>query len=129
TNPPDRYIDRIETGSTAGMVASTRMPEISAPEEIEPELLRTAAESGDARAQFEIGAILTEGHVVEQDLAQAASWYERSAAQGFAPAQYRLGNLFEGGRGVERDMELARLWYQRAAESGNRMSMHNLASL
>jgi localization factor PodJL len=128
-NPPDRYIDRIETGSTAGMVASTRMPEITAPEEIEPELLRNAAESGDARAQFEIGAILTEGHVVEQDLAQAASWYERSAAQGFAPAQYRLGNLYEGGRGVERDMEMARLWYQRAAEAGNRMSMHNLASL
>ncbi len=128
-NPPDRYIDRIETGSTAGMTASTRLPEITVPKDIEPELLRTAAESGDARAQFEIGAILTEGHVVEQDFAQAAAWYERSAAQGFAPAQYRLGSLYEGGRGVERDMELARLWYQRAAEAGNRMSMHNLASL
>ncbi|GGA56818.1 peptidoglycan-binding protein [Pelagibacterium lentulum] len=123
-NQPDRYIER-----SASMPTVAQLPEISAPEGIEPEMLRQAAESGDMRAQFEIGAILTEGHVVEQDLEQAAAWYERSAAQGFAPAQYRLGNLYEGGRGVERDLEMARLWYQRAAEAGNRMSMHNLASL
>ena len=64
-----------------------------------------------------------------QDLAAAATWYERAAAQGFAPAEYRLGNLYENGRGVEKDLEQARLWYQRAAEAGNRMSMHNLAAL
>lgn len=126
---PDRYIDRVDTGSAAELSATAPMPAINVPEGIEPELLRRAAEAGDARAQFEVGAILTEGHVIAQDLAQAAAWYERAAAQGFAPAQYRLGNLYEGGRGVERDMEMARLWYQRAAEAGNRMSMHNLASL
>ncbi|WMT87713.1 peptidoglycan-binding protein [Pelagibacterium sp. 26DY04] len=105
------------------------LPEAVVPEEIEPEALRLAAQSGDRYAQFEVGAILTEGTLVEQDFTQAAAWYERSAAQGFAPAQYRLGSLYEGGRGVERDLEMARLWYQRAAEAGNRMSMHNLASL
>ncbi|WP_196259432.1 SEL1-like repeat protein [Pelagibacterium limicola] len=128
-SPPDRYIDRTTTSAISRAPASLRMPEISVPEDIEPELLRTAAEAGDARAQFEIGAILTEGHAVSQDLAQAAAWYERSGAQGFAPAQYRLGNLYESGRGVERDIQLARLWYQRAADAGNRMSMHNLASI
>ena len=105
------------------------LPDAAIPEGIEPEALRVAAEDGDRFAQFEIGAILTEGTLVEQDLTQAAAWYERSAAQGFAPAQYRLGSLYEGGRGVERDLDMARLWYQRAAEAGNRMSMHNLASL
>ncbi|WP_116653176.1 SEL1-like repeat protein [Pelagibacterium sediminicola] len=129
-NPPDRYIDRTMTASIPDTPPATAvLPEISVPDTIEPELLRTAAEAGDSKAQFEIGAIFTEGHVVEQDFAQAAAWYERSAAQGFAPAQYRLGNLYESGRGVDRDLELARLWYQRAAEAGNRMSMHNLASL
>lgn len=105
------------------------LPPITAPVSIEPAALRAAADEGDRFAQFEVGAILTEGTVVEQDFAQAAAWYERSAAQGFAPAQYRLGSLYEGGRGVDSDLDMARLWYQRAAEAGNRMSMHNLASL
>ena len=105
------------------------LPEAAVPQGIEPAELRLAAEAGDRFAQFEVGAILTEGTLVEQDFTQAAAWYERSAAQGFAPAQYRLGSLYESGRGVEQDAEMARLWYQRAAEAGNRMSMHNLASL
>jgi localization factor PodJL len=100
-----------------------------APDNVGPEGLRKAAADGDARAQFEIAAIYTEGSVVPQDYAEAAKWYERAAAQGFAPAQYRLGSLYEGGKGVEKDLEQARLWYQRAAEAGNRMSMHNLAAL
>ncbi len=99
------------------------------PESIGPEALRQAAANGDARAQFEVAAIYTEGRAVPEDLAQAAVWYERAAAQGFAPAQYRLGNLYENGRGVTKDLQQARLWYQRAAEAGNRMSMHNLAAL
>jgi localization factor PodJL len=99
------------------------------PESIGPLDLRQAAADGDARAQFEIAAIFTEGRAVPQDLEQAATWYERAAAQGFSPAQYRLGNLYENGKGVEKDLEQARLWYQRAAEAGNRMSMHNLAAL
>lgn len=113
----------------AATTASAPLPPITAPTSIEPAALRAAADEGDRFAQFEVGAILTEGTVVEQDFAQAAAWYERSAAQGFAPAQYRLGSLYEGGRGVDSDLDMARLWYQRAAEAGNRMSMHNLASL
>jgi localization factor PodJL len=91
--------------------------------------LRQAAADGDARAQFEVGAIYTEGRAVPQDYAEAAKWYERAAAQGFVPAQYRLGNLYEAGQGVEKDVQQAKLWYQRGAEAGNRMAMHNLAAL
>lgn len=115
--------------TSAADAMTSELPEIAVPQGIEPEALRLAAEAGDRYAQFEIGAILTEGTLVEQDLTMAAAWYERSAAQGFAPAQYRLGSLYEGGRGVAQDLDMARLWYQRAAEAGNRMSMHNLASL
>jgi len=99
------------------------------PETLGPQALREAAANGDMRAQFEIAAIYTEGRAVTQDLAAAATWYERAAAQGFAPAQYRLGSFYEAGKGVTADLEQARLWYTRAAEAGNRMSMHNLASL
>jgi localization factor PodJL len=99
------------------------------PEQVGPEALRQAAANGDARAQFEVAAIYSEGQAVSEDLEAAAVWYERSAAQGFAPAEYRLGSLYEGGKGVTQDFEQARLWYTRAAEAGNRMSMHNLAAL
>jgi len=99
------------------------------PEGVGPLELRQAAADGDARSQFEVAAILTEGRAVTQDLTAAAVWYERAAAQGFVPAEYRLGSLYEGGKGVAKDLEQARLWYQRAAEAGNRMSMHNLAAL
>jgi localization factor PodJL len=98
-------------------------------EGIGPLELREAAASGDARAQFEVAAIYTEGLAVAQDYAAAAKWYERAAAQSFVPAQYRLGNLYETGTGVEKDLTIAKLWYQRAAEAGNRMAMHNLAAL
>ncbi|KQW75753.1 hypothetical protein ASC89_22760 [Devosia sp. Root413D1] len=99
------------------------------PASVGPEPLLAAAANGDARAQFEVAAIYTEGRAVPEDLKAAAMWYERAAGQGFAPAQYRLGNLYENGRGVEKDLAQARLWYQQAAEAGNRMAMHNLAAL
>lgn len=99
------------------------------PENVGPQDLRQAASDGDARAQFEVAAIYTEGRAVPQDYKAAATWYERAAAQGFAPAQYRLGSLYENGNGVTKDLNTARLWYERAAEAGNRMSMHNLAAL
>jgi localization factor PodJL len=98
-------------------------------EGVGPVELRQAAADGNAKAQFEIAAIFTEGRAVEQNYPEAAIWYERSAAQGFVPAQYRLGNLYETGTGVEKDLEVAKLWYQRGAEAGNRMAMHNLAAL
>jgi localization factor PodJL len=99
------------------------------PETIGPPELRQAAANGDARAQFEVAAIYTEGRAVPEDLPAAAVWYERAASQGFAPAQYRLGNLYEAGKGVDKDLAQARIWYQQAAEAGNRMAMHNLAAL
>jgi len=114
----------------ASIPASTEPQTFELPAEaVGPLDLRQAAANGDARAQFEVGAIYTEGRAVTQDYAEAGKWYERAAAQGFVPAQYRLGNLYEAGQGVEKDIEVAKLWYQRAAEAGNRMAMHNLAAL
>ena len=124
----------LATGSTGSDGVAPLAPDNGVQVEMPPDALgpvelRTAAASGDARAQFEIGAIYTEGRAVQQDYKSAAVWYERAAAQGFAPAEYRLGSLYESGNGVDKDPNAARLWYERAAEAGNRMSMHNLAAL
>ena len=117
------------TGSIPADVAATPETFELPAEGVGPLELRQAAANGNAKAQFEVAAIFTEGRAVTQDYAEAGKWYERAAAQGFVPAQYRLGNLYEAGQGVEKDIEVAKLWYQRAAEAGNRMAMHNLAAL
>ncbi len=128
-SPAPGTVDQMPTASIAPQTHQGPVKLDLPPENVGPLGLRQAAADGDARAQFEIAAIYTEGRTVEQDYKQAAAWYERSGAQGFAPAEYRLGTLYENGRGVEKDLQLARLWYQRAAEAGNRMAMHNLAAL
>ncbi|HET8728640.1 MAG TPA: peptidoglycan-binding protein [Alphaproteobacteria bacterium] len=126
----------LQTASVDADAVSAQPDELTGPVKVEmppegigPDPLRQAAANGDARAQFEVAAIYTEGRAVPQDLKSAAVWYERAAAQGFAPAQYRLGSLYEHGEGVSKDLAEARLWYERAAEAGNRMAMHNLAAL
>ncbi|MFN7165665.1 MAG: peptidoglycan-binding protein [Pannonibacter sp.] len=99
------------------------------PEAIGPMALRSAAATGNAAAEFQIGVNYTEGKGVPSDLTEAAKWYEKAAAKGLAPAQYRLASLYEKGRGVPKDIAKAREWYVKAAEAGNAKAMHNLAVL
>ncbi|MGE0022457.1 MAG: hypothetical protein AB7S70_02370 [Hyphomicrobium sp.] len=99
------------------------------PPTVGPLPLRLAAASGDASAEFEVGARLAEGKGTQQNFSEAVKWYQRAAAQGFAQAQYRLGTLYERGLGVKKDIERAKVWYMRAAEKGNVKAMHNLAVL
>ena len=99
------------------------------PLEAGPVALREAAAAGDPKALFEIGNRYAEGRGVAEDMAKAASWYEKAAEQGLAPAQYRVGSFYEKGVGVARDVAKAKHWYLKAAESGNASAMHNLAVL
>src|SRR5690606_25724942 len=99
------------------------------PAEIGPAPLREAAETGDARALFELGSRYAEGRGVKEDMTQAAKWYEKAAQGGLAVAEYRIGNFYEKGIGVERDIDKSKMWYKRAAEQGNASAMHNLAVL
>ncbi|AOF90804.1 sel1 repeat family protein [Sinorhizobium sp. RAC02] len=110
-------------------VDQTQTAAIVVPDVITPASLSKAATEGDPLALFEIGARYTDGRGVATDLAEAARWYELSAARGFAPAEYRLANLYEKGQGIERDLARARELYEVAANKGNASAMHNLAVL
>jgi localization factor PodJL len=95
-----------------------------------PYSLRLAAAQGDPSAQYEVAVRLAQGKGdTDQDLKEAAQWYQRSATSGFAMAQFRLGTLYERGVGVPTDSARAQVWYARAAEQGNVKAMHNLAVL
>lgn len=99
------------------------------PATVGPFSMRLAAAQGDASAQFEVASRLAEGKGTDQDLREAAQWYQRSAANGFALAQFRLATLYERGLGVKADRQRAQIWYERAATQGNVKAMHNLAVL
>jgi len=97
------------------------------PAELGSQALRSAAERGDASAQFIIATRYLDGEAVTQDVTRAAHWYQKAALAGLAPAQYRLATLFERGRGVPKDTATALVWYERAAAQGNVKAMHNAA--
>jgi localization factor PodJL len=91
--------------------------------------LLARAQTGDPAAQFALAALYAEDPSTKENLAQAAQWYEKAAAQGHAVAEYRLASLYEKGHGVAKDIERAKALYQRAAETGNIPAMHNLGVL
>jgi localization factor PodJL len=91
--------------------------------------LRAAAANGDPAAAFEIASRFADGRGVQQNLAEAAVWFERAAAKGLVPAQFRLGGLYEKGLGVKKNLDTARQLYTAAADAGHGKAMHNLAVL
>ena len=82
----------------------------------------TAAEQGDAKAQFRLADHYELGKGVPRDYVEAVQWYAKAAAQGHAGAQYSLGRIFEfAGRlqaGFSEDYTEAAKWYRMAAEQG-----------
>ena len=77
------------------------------------------AELGDAEAQYNLGVMFDQGASVEQDLAQAASWYRKAAEQGFIDAQTNLGMMYYRGEGVPAYCNEAARWLQLAADKGD----------
>ena len=61
---------------------------------------RTAAEQGNADAQFHLGWCLEHGQGIEKDESEAVRWYRKAAEQGHPDAQYLLGCCIEFGKDV-----------------------------
>ena len=99
---------------------------VSLPAETRFVACQAAAESGDAKAQVNLGAMYTLGRGVPQDDAKAAKWYRRAAERGDADAQHLLGLMYANGQGVPQDDAEAMTWYRRAAEQGHAAAQDNL---
>ena len=81
------------------------------------ELVRAAAASGNADAQYWIGHFYDIGQLVEEvdetqwekdDRADSVKWFVASAVQGHARSQYELGKKYLEGEGVPMRMERLR---------------------
>jgi TPR repeat protein len=87
---------------------------------------RTDAESGDKRAQYNLGVMLLKGTGVEKDVAAALKWHRRSAEQGYPAAQHGLGVMYYRGQGVGQDHTEAAKWFRKAAEQDFAQAQLNL---
>lgn len=83
------------------------------------EKLTREAEEGDALAQFKLGALYANGHIVESDPVKGARWLRRAAKQGEVAAQTLLGWMYEKGEGIAQNYTTALEWYLKAAEAND----------
>jgi len=77
------------------------------------------ADRGDARAEFELGAMYVLGRGVPQDDRQAILWFRQSAAHGGELGQKGLAEMYLAGRDEPQDYAHVAIWCQKAAAIGN----------
>jgi len=74
------------------------------------------ANSGEPRAQNNMGIMYERGWGVTQSYTEAMSWYRRAADQALPEAQYNLGTLYHNGYGTEVNNSQAVFWFKKAAD-------------
>eukprot|EP00475_Leptophrys_vorax_P041727 TRINITY_DN78771_c0_g1_i1.p1 TRINITY_DN78771_c0_g1~~TRINITY_DN78771_c0_g1_i1.p1 ORF type:complete len:217 (+),score=29.79 TRINITY_DN78771_c0_g1_i1:64-714(+) len=90
------------------------------------ELLKTAAELGNADAQYRVGLYYDRGIVVSEDSKEAACWYLKAAEGGSLSAQFSLGICYSKGIGVGQDDAKALEWLQKAGERDCDLALSSL---
>jgi len=89
--------------------------------------IKARAETGDAKAQVQLGIAYAAGDGVAADDAEAARWFRKAAEQGDAAGEYSLGEMYLTGRGVSTDTAEAAKWMRQAAKHGDSRGQFNLA--
>lgn len=92
---------------------------------------KKAAEQGDAKGQYQLGQMYTEGKAgLKESEKEASIWYEKSANQGYAPAQYYLAILYLTGiDGIDKNPEKAIDLLKKAAAQGDQEAINLLNKL
>lgn len=87
-------------------------------------LFVTAAENGDAEAQFQLGKMLIFGDGIPKEAPQGMAWLEKAATQNYAPAMTMLGvYTYTGAEGVAQDAARAASLLEDSAKQGDRTAM------
>lgn len=88
--------------------------------------LTAQAESGDPRAQLQLGLLHEEGRGVPKDLRRAETLYRQASSKGDANAMNQLALLIDSGRASTADPGEAVRLFRKAAEKGNGLAAYNL---
>ena len=92
--------------------------------------LMSAAEKGDANAQYSVARSFELGKRVKSDKKKALKWYSKSADQGHLEASYRLGLIYyKGIGGYKTDLEKAFKYLSQAAKGNHKRSQTHLAKM
>ena len=86
-------------------------------------MIQKDAEQGIAKAQFTLGKMYYNGHVMPKDVRVAAHWLQKAAQQGEAKSQFLLGTMYLLGQGVVRDQQTACDLLRASAEQGDKMAI------
>ncbi len=89
--------------------------------------LLTAAQNGDAAAQYELATRYREGHGVPENLSDSLKWYRKAAEARHPNAMNDLGSMLLDGHGCKADPAEAFKWYELAAKAGHPVACYNLA--
>ena len=83
------------------------------------QLLKGAAEKGNAEAANAVGELYLAGRGVTASATEAARWFQQAADASFPPAMVNLGMLLgKGAEGVQADPDKAQFLIRSAAEEG-----------
>ena len=91
------------------------------------QLLRKAAEGGDAEAYYFIGIAYEQGRGVVADQTEATRWFLNGAQKGDPCSQNSLAIKLAEGIGTPKDISEAVEWFRKSAEQGNYEAACNLA--
>ena len=78
--------------------------------------LITAAQTGDAYAQFELGSSYYYGNGTPIDKMKAVEWWKKAAEQGHVHAQFELAIHYNLGIGVPENPAKATEWLEKTAK-------------
>ena len=77
-----------------------------------------AATRGHLDSQYELALIYKDGILLERNVYEAISWFEKSALSGDAQSCLRLAEIYESGNGVDKNIQDACKWYLQAQKLG-----------
>lgn len=90
--------------------------------------LKSAAEKGDAGAQYKLAVRYEKGDGVSKNPEQSVLWLKKAATAGNAEAMVALGLKFRHGEGTKKSDEEAREWWTKASASGNGEASYYMAT-
>lgn len=107
--------------------ASTSVAAVIDPSKQAIDDLMKAAQSGDVKAQANLGRKYIHGDGVKKDFDAAMIWISKAAQQGDVDSQFWMGWSLSSGIGLPQDKKAAIEWYKKAATAGHGRAQNALA--
>ncbi|MBL4808593.1 MAG: sel1 repeat family protein [Phycisphaerales bacterium] len=87
--------------------------------------LRYLSKNGHPNASNELGVILINGDILEQDSSLGIPLLKQAADNDYSVAAANLGKVYEFGLGTDKDLPTALTWYIKASSAGDIQSTYN----